>query len=162
MKEANAETQNPILNAYQITTFIAIMQQALYNPEYAADASINPYEKLSAVIPRERVADVEAIANFLSTLQKRLPGFGSEQQPIEDSEARQGKTVPVLTDRQINVVVLVISKAAINMDYAIEFLADPRPVLTDYMLTDTDVDNITEYMNYVSFLVKQRRGEDWY
>ncbi|MCA9915739.1 MAG: hypothetical protein KC496_20430 [Anaerolineae bacterium] len=162
MKEATPESKNPVLNAYQLTTFSAVMQQALYNPEFAADASINPYEKLSAAIPQEHQADIDAIADFLATLQKRMQNASSEQQPIQDSEARRGETVPSLSDRQINVLVLVVTRAAMNMDFALEFLADPRPVLTGYMLTDADVDNITEYIKYVSFLVKKRRGEDWY
>lgn len=160
MKEVTSGSENPTLNAYQITTLIPVMQQSFYNPEYAADSAINPYEKLSAAIPSED--DVNAILDYIVALQKRMGGFGNEEASIPDSDARSGETAPTLTERQINVLSLIASRAAISFDFALQFVADPRPFMADYLLTDDDIANITDYINYVRYLINLRRGQDWF
>jgi|GEM_PF-2427833 len=154
----------PSLTERQKMVLMTFVQQALFNPELAADLVVNPRPMLRSTRLSEE--DIDNIATFLDTVDGFKRGGSSADAStaldVDISGIDDEVDSAILTDTQVEKLTEVIENA-LDSTAAIQTLySNPKDVLTAAGLSADDLKNIAYYAKVVQDVIELDRSDDWF
>ncbi|MEO1289976.1 MAG: hypothetical protein AAFV93_19645 [Chloroflexota bacterium] len=151
------------LSSRQKMVLMTFVQQAMLNPELAADLVVNPRPMLRSTRLTEE--DIDHIADFLATVDGFKRGGTSadtsEALEVNISDIDREVEAATLTDNQINTLTMVLDRALDSSDALQEFVANAQSILRDAGLTTDDLTQISVYIATVQDVIELDRSDDW-
>ena len=154
---------NLVLSERQKLVLMTFAQQALFNPEIAANLVINPRPMLRSTRLTEE--DIDHIASFLDSVDglKRGGTSGDAAKSLDvdihtiDDEVEKA----VLTNNQVTILTEVLDDALISTTTLQTLFENPKVVLTAAGLTEDDLKNVANYIKTVQDVIEVDRNDDW-
>ena len=154
---------NLVLSERQKLVLMTFAQQALFNPEIAANLVINPRPMLRSTRLTEE--DIDHIASFLDSVDGLKRGgtsgdagtsLGVDIHTIDDEVEKA-----VLTNNQVTILTEVLDDALISTTTLQTLFENPKVVLTAAGLTEDDLKNVANYIKIVQDVIEVDRNDDW-
>ena len=147
----------PSLSDRQRMVLLSHMQQALFNPEIAANLFVNPRPMFLDTGLSEQ--DVQSISTFLGTIKGMQPdSLGIDPQAINvDRDSTRAR----LTDKQVSIIYCLIEQALSSADALKDTVSNLNGVMTDTGLDDSDLRDIVIYIQTIKNIIELDREDAW-
>ena len=151
------------LSNRQKMVLMTFVQQAMLNPELAANLVVNPRPMMRETRLTEE--DIDHIASFLDSVDGfKRGGTGadtSQALDVDISKIDREIDAATLTDNQIETLTAVIDRALESSDALQAFVSNAQSVLRDAGLTSDDLTQISVYISTVQDVIELDRSDDW-
>lgn len=145
------------LSDRQRMVLLSHMQQALFNPEIAANLFVNPRPMFLDTGLSE--GDVQNIATFLGTVKGMQPGsLNIDPQTINID---RDTTKANLTDKQVSIIYCLIEQSLGSIDTLQHNFTNLSDVMSEAGLDDNDLRDIVIYIQTIKNIIELDRSADW-